>query len=146
LTNIRISKWDEAEEARINERRKSEILFVISYGSSPKLIDEGLYGEHVRTPDSLASAEKRLVEMGFSLHSDGHVKSYTFDRDNFLVFADPRAEGYIEFLIYKKPLPKSGHRLSNGDFHRLRVYDTWKRNLREKFECRFAKVTGQSQR
>lgn len=134
------SKWKEIEEAHINKRRASETLFVTSYKGTPQFIDEGHWGP-ARNPESLAWAEQRLVEIGFILHSDGNVKSYTMDRDNFFVFADPRSTGYIEFLIYKKPLPESGHRLRTGDYPQIRVQDSWKHDLRGKFERRWAEVT-----
>lgn len=139
------SKWKEIEEIHINKRRATEPLFVTSYKGNPQFIDEGHSWEPARTPESLVWAENRLVEIGFSLHSEEHTKTYTLERDNFLIFADPRTVGHIDFLIYKKPLTESGRRLSTGDFPHLRVNDSWKHDLRGKFERRFTELTSHSQ-
>ncbi|HEX9896297.1 MAG TPA: hypothetical protein VGA85_01370 [Dehalococcoidales bacterium] len=132
----RFEEQDKVEAFRENERRRSESLFIISYGSDPRLIDEVIRGT-ARTPESLAFAEKRLRELGFSLNTDGNIKSYTLDRDNVLVFADPRAEGHIDFTIYKKPLTKkaqhSGLRCYSFSFQ-----DKWRIKLKEKFDQRIA--------
>lgn len=132
----RFEDQDKVEAFRENERRKSESLFIIGYGSNPHLIDEAVWGT-ARTAESLAFAEKRLRELGFSLNTEGNIKSYTLDRDNVLVFADPRAEGHIDFKIYKKPLPKNARRfgLSCQTFG---FRDNWKIKLKEKFEQRIA--------
>jgi len=132
----RFEEQDKVEAFRENERRKSESLFIIDYGSNPHLIDEAVWGT-ARTPESLAFAEKRLRELGFSLNTEGNIKSYTLDRDNVLVFADPRAEGHIDFKIYKKPLPKNASSFGLR-CHTFGFRDNWKIKLKEKFEQRIA--------
>jgi hypothetical protein len=138
--DIQESKWNAEEKALTNKRRDSETLFVTSYMGSPQLIDSGLHFNPVRTPESLALAEKRLIKIGFLIHSKGRVRSYTLEKDNFLIFADPRSERHIEFIIYKKPLPTDDNRLSTGDHNRFRFYDHWTVNLREKFERQLTKI------
>lgn len=135
-------KFSEAEELEwvakqtaIEVRRKGETLYLVSPGVEPKLLDEGYSFHPPRTPESLSWAEARLISLGFQRSADGKVISWTDDRDDFVVFADPRSTGRLEFQVWKKPLPKnrkasSKLRFPQSSFHLL---DSWKNDLQGKY-------------
>jgi len=102
-------KLDE-EELRAKEvlarRRKIETLYLVNPFEQPSLIDEGWRSCSARDKDGLARAEARLSKLGFNLSICGNVKSYKLEGDGYLVYADPRGEGRISFIVYRKPVPK----------------------------------------
>ena len=142
-------KFHEAEEAEVErkrahaeERRKVETLYRTSPREPPRLIDEGLSGDGARDEASLAWAEARLAELGLVAHTEANVKSYTADADGFVVYADPLPQGEIRFAVYrtsvtqgKKPRVLTKYRWS------FSLRDTWKKDLRGKYEDRLAQLT-----
>jgi hypothetical protein len=132
---------EEAEkQARILERKKTEALYQIAPNEEPELIDERAgYSNSPRNAEEMAWAEERLSELGFQINSEGNVKSYISEMENFVVYADPRSNGEIRFTVYKKPLPKRRRRaLWNRSFS---LKDNWKHDLRGKYESRLAQAT-----
>jgi len=133
---------EEQKRIRTAERKQSETLFRVEVLGEPLLIDEALtYGATARTAEELAWAEERLADIGFMVSWDGTVKSYIMDREDYVVLADPRAKGQIQFRIYKKPLPKKLRQVRAGRMNSFMMPNSWKHNVRGKFESRFAQVT-----
>ena len=118
-------------------RRTTETVYQTAPDVAPELLDEGIY-LGVRDATAMAFAEKRLAELGFQSKTEGKVKSYTLERDTFVVYADPREQGRIDFAVFKKPLPKPSRRPRVRVYPRFHILDAWKNNLREKFETRLA--------
>jgi hypothetical protein len=127
------------KEELLRQRKGSEILYRIAPDQEPKLIDEGpTFGGTFRNESELAWAEQRLAELGFQITCEDNVKSYTSERENWLVYADPRLNGKIEFTAYKKPLPKKarGSYLRTATFKSFYIMDSWKNDIRGKYESR----------
>lgn len=141
----RLERIRETEE--LAERRETELLYLISPDNEPRLVDEsflpGLPLDAPRDTDRLRWAEKRLVNMGFEIRTKDRIRSYEDEHDSFVVFADPREEGRISFLVFKKPLPKNltskrrsrKHITSMGEFY---ILDTWHVDLKGKYQKRIA--------
>jgi hypothetical protein len=134
-------KLDEAE-LRAKEvlagRRKTETLYLVNPFEQPSLVEEGLRPYSPRDKDGLRRAEARLSKLGFDLSISGNVKSYKLEGDGYLVYADPRGDGQMCFIVYRKPLPKyqtAAKRRSffMGDWEN--TLDSWDNG----FEQRFAK-------
>jgi len=131
---------DEAErlaaEQRIKERKKSETLYRIGPGDKPQLFEQGIWVHNpARSPEQLTWAEKRLEELGFKISMDGNVKSYIREHDAVAVYADPRGNGEITFLAYRKLLP--GQRLTPRRSRVLDSFslrDSWRHKLLPKYE------------
>lgn len=122
------------------ERRKVEKLYRIEPLDAPKLLDEGMfYSEKSRTEEQMESVAGRLSELGLSRIVEGNVEAWVNDRGNYIVYADHRQLGRINFTIWKKPLPKrsikASYKYRIGAFH---ILDSWKKNIREKYEARLA--------
>jgi hypothetical protein len=136
----------EAEkQARTAQRKRSEMLFQARPDRDPQLIDEEIgYGATPRNDSELAWAEQRLVDLGFQITSEANVKSYVSEHEDFVVYADPRTKGEITFTVYKKPLPKRGRvpRIRKNFLNYFRLMDSWKNDIREKYEARLAKAIG----
>lgn len=131
-----------AKQTHTASRKQSETLYRTAPDLEPSLIDEGaaLYGRIPRDAASMVWAEQRLEALGFEIILEGAVKSYLSERGDFVVYADPRALGIIEFAAYKKPLPKLGRRLRVWAFKRFGLQDSWKSDIRGKYESRLAKL------
>jgi hypothetical protein len=126
----------QAEQDALTERRRTETVYRTSPVGEPKLVDEGAYSwSPARTPDQLAWAEERLKGLGVRCVVADNVRSWLDERDDCVVYADPRHAGRINFEVWRKPLPKKmgGQlRLSRrcGHFYLL---DSWKKDLASKY-------------
>lgn len=135
-----------AEQARLEKRRKSEVQYRTSPDGLPLLSDEGVWSaDRVRTPSRLTWAERRLNELGFETTLDRDVKSYTRLHADVIVYADPRTEGSIHFAVYKKdPARARAARRLSGYLGGFSMQDNWRHDLRDKYERRIARWTGNS--
>lgn len=129
----------QAKQAMKANRRKTEPLYLTSPESDPKLLDDG-WGQ-ARSQEQLAWVEDRLISLGFRRITEDNIVSWLQDRDDCVVYADPRIVGRIDFEIWRKPLPKFPQRRSKNrhlpkHFHML---DTWKNDLAAKYAERIAK-------
>lgn len=128
-----------ASQAAEAQRRKTETLYRVSLGGEPKLLDDGCYSwSPSRSPEQLVFAEERLKSLGFQCVVDDNVKTWVDERENHVVYADPRQAGRLEFEVWRKPLPKrivrnSQNRHMAGRFHLL---DSWKNDLQKKYADR----------
>jgi hypothetical protein len=132
---------DMAEERlkreRLEERRRIENLYRTELDKT-ELVDEGIgYGNTPRDESGMAWAEERLAGLGFEPKTEGNVKSYTDEREDFVVFADPRRPGEIRFQVYRKSLTKGKTpRVKYKYVTSFGLSDKWKNDLRGKYESR----------
>lgn len=133
---------EEAEAIQRRKRKKGEMLYRTAPDVEPKLIDEGLRVGKGRNAETLAWAEGRLAELGFKVTVEGNVKTYVDEREHLVVFADPRGEGEISFLVFSKPLPRHLRSVGirQGMLGSFSLMDDWKHDIREKYERRLAAV------
>jgi len=120
-------------------RRQNEHLFKIS-PFEEVLYDEHLWDKTPRNEEQLNWAEHRLSELGFLKITEERQISWLDEYENHVVYADLRANGRIDFSVWKKPLPK---RTANPYKHRVHNFyflDTWKNNLRQKYEAQLLKL------
>jgi hypothetical protein len=116
-------------------RRASERLFAIGPSKSPYLSDEGLAGGAPRTEEEATWAEQRLSGLGFRTVVVDRVVSYIDEHEQYVVYADPRAKGGINFAAYLRQAPKkAGAKAKLRAIGAYRIPDTWKVNLAEKYQ------------
>jgi hypothetical protein len=140
---------EEAEEAekrdRLAQRKKRGTLYRTSPYLEPQLIDEAIgFGAAPRDESELAWAEQRLEALGFQITREGNVKCYTNDRESFVAYADPRTRGGIEITVFRKPVSGRGRgrRTRPAVLTSFRLMDTWRNDLRGKYESRLPKMSG----
>jgi hypothetical protein len=127
------------------QRKISEILYHIAPALAPQLIDEGFfYGTTPRNQSEFDWAEQRLADLGFQITCEANVKSYISEHENWDVYADPRANGEISFTVYRKPFPKQSRTplIRRGVLNSFNLKDSWKHDIRGKYESRLAKAIG----
>jgi len=133
--------WRASQAAEL-QRRKTETLYRVSPASDPKLLDQGSYSwSPSRSDEQLAFAEERLKSLGFQCVTDNNVRTWLDEQTDYVVYADPRQAGRLEFEVWRKPLPKritpnSRQRHMAGSFHLL---DSWKNDLLKKYADRLTK-------
>ena len=101
-------KFHEAEERerherllRTQRREKTALLYLIDPRQDPCLLDESLdFGATPRDAAEMAWVEQRLTDLGFLSTTENNIKQYILDSGDFIVFADPRARGQINFRVY----------------------------------------------
>lgn len=131
----------QADQGALAKRRKTEMLYRTSPYGDAKLLDEDSNSwAPSRTPEQLAWAEARLKFLGFLCVSERNTQSWVDEKDDYVVYADPRVAGKISFEVWRKPLPKrlkASSRLHhiNKSFQLL---DSWKNNLPSKYAERVA--------
>lgn len=138
---------ERAEEAekreKLAQRKKSEMLYLTAPDLEPELIDERLsFGRTPRSKKELDWIEERLTNLGFQITCDANVKSYTNEHGDFVVHADPRQRGRVDFNVFPKDYNRSRGRprLGWASFYML---DGWKKELREKYEVRVENAISQ---
>ncbi len=111
--NFHAKEEGEARAAHTQKvkRKKSETLYRTTRCGPAELIDEGIGAATARKGCDLPWAENRLLHLGFEIVNDGKVKSYIYELDDLIVYADPRVEGEIKFAVYLKP---ASNRSRNG--------------------------------
>lgn len=127
---------EQAKQAALAARKKSETLYRVSPHNEPDLADATFRSE-VRDPEGMLWAEGRLKSLGFQVRIDGMIKTYLDERPDFVVYADPRLKGEIKFTVFKLPLKKKrrhGPNWSPDPYFRLS--DSWKNDLPQKYETR----------
>jgi hypothetical protein len=136
---VKFQREDEAAAAeRLQQRRSSEILYYVGPDEPTELIDEGFYFLGARCRDELTWAENRLKQFGFETVIEGNIKSYIISSETFIVYADPRAFGEIQFNVHMKPSPQ---RTSQHESNFFRFLDKWKNDICQKFQSRLLKAT-----
>lgn len=125
-------KETEAERTRQDaERRENELLFVTDPEGKPQLRDELCWNRKPRTETEFDTAEKELLALGFQRIADGNVVSYRLTQEGYLILADPRASGRIDFIV--SPNCNKGARGRQISFYLL---DSWRKDRRGKFTQR----------
>ncbi|MCL2125514.1 MAG: hypothetical protein FWH33_05940 [Oscillospiraceae bacterium] len=120
-------------------RRKNESLFKIT-PFEEVLYDEYLNDKIPRNEDQLNWAEHRLSELGFLKNTEDRRISWLDEHESYVVYADLRANGRIDFSVWKKPLPK---KTTKSYKHRVLSFyflDTWKNKLKQKYEAQLSKL------
>ncbi len=119
------------EQARLAERRRTELVVRAEFSGAPKLLDELLW-KQPRTSEELLDAEGRLTTLGFARSQNGNVVTYTEEQADYIVYADPRERGVIQFVVYAKPLPKRETTRPKKEAG-FSMPDTWKHDLLGKY-------------
>ncbi len=95
------------------------------------LLDEEMWGRTPRDDAAMASAEVRLIELGFTRAEEGQVLSFRLQRDGFEVWADPRAAKRLDFTVC--PPIRGRARQPEANFF---ILDSWRHGVPAKFEER----------
>jgi hypothetical protein len=134
-------RFAEAEKKEIQEqllsiqnRKKTELLYLVNPHTDPCLFDELPSDIEAREQPHLAWAEQRLTELGFVTSTEKNVRQYVLDFGDFIVFADPRAKGKISFSVYKTPVSKRKRSWKGPSYQSFSFQDNWKRNIQRQFQ------------
>jgi hypothetical protein len=112
---------EKAEADHLAHRKRTEPVMLIdpvNYSRNPVvLFDEGfVWGKQAwRTPEQLVAAEQTLREIGFTIEKTDNVTAYKFLQGDWMVLADPRKNGQVEYRLFKRSgkrswkLPPKGH-------------------------------------
>lgn len=139
--NDEFNKKEQAEQIeklkQEKQRKLTEIIYLTDPNYPPELINLNSPIDKARNDEGLVWSENRLIELGFKINLEGNVKSYTDERKEFVIYADPRYEKGISFRAFKKSLSKH---LRLIPLHRqYKILDTWKHDLKTKYENWIAK-------
>jgi hypothetical protein len=106
-----------------------------------QLIDEDRgMGGRGRDVASWKWVENRLSELGFQASQNKKILGYTKDTANAVVYADPRKDGLISFMVVLKPVKMDLNRwerrkIPAGSFS---ISDRWKNDLLHKLDMAIA--------
>lgn len=124
----------------VADRRAKETLYLVSPYDDPVLLDEiTIYSP--RPIEEMAWAEDRLIGLGFEIVIAGRVRSYIRRVPGATIYADPRRERNIDFLMLPDPLPKVKRR-SPRPGQRFTLQDRWKHHIREHLDKMIATAAG----
>jgi hypothetical protein len=129
----------EQRQARLSARRRTEMQYLVMPGDEPKLLDDDArWGRRARTPAEMAWAEGRLADLGFRCEVEGLIRTYTRSHDGVIVYADPRAEGIIDFWVLDEAAlaSKRRTRLRRGYLGGFHLLNSWRHDLLGKYEKR----------
>lgn len=138
FAEIEKQEWIDKDE-KLKQRKQVEILYKISPYDEGHLIDESLWHE-TRNSQQLTWAMERLNYLGFTEHKEKNTISWIDEYENWIVYADIRQNGRIEFSVWKKPIckkkPINAYKHHINKFHLL---DIWKNDLKLKYSSRLPK-------
>lgn len=124
-----------ADVQREHARRAGELLFLVDVAHAPKLREEDLPGWQSTPRDDaeLEAMEQQLSELGFGREVQGNVVSYRLIRAGYLVLADPRAHGRVDFTVMHEE-----DRARHPDCSSFYLLDMWVKDRKGKFERRLS--------
>jgi hypothetical protein len=128
-------------EAELAERRTRESLLLLGPNEQPVLNDERLdFDRQPRDQESMGWAEARLAQLGFELTESDRVRSFTKLIEDYVVYADPRAQGEVKFFVRRAASPAPRRRRSHGTerYQTFVLPDKWRHQLDDKFSVRLA--------
>lgn len=138
FAEIEKQEWIEKHE-KLKQRKQVELLYKISPYDEGLLLDESLWYE-ARNSQQLDWATDRLNNLGFTKYQENNTISWIDEYENWIVYADIRQNGRIEFIVWKKPIlkkkPANSYKHRISQFHLL---DTWKNDLKLKYSSRLPK-------
>jgi hypothetical protein len=131
---------DKMEKQQTEQRRKTERVYLLDPSGLPKLFDEDSWHlRETRSPEQLAEAEQRLRKFGFETEINGNVVAYTLMHEGWLVLADPRQVGRIDFTVFANPSGKRPSRKNPGRSH-FQFRDEWRRDALARFMAALAQA------
>ena len=135
-------KEREQKTTEETERRRTEILYVLSLNGAPQLVNKSRPFSPPRDETQLLWAEARLLDLNFITINEGNVRSYIKECGDYIIYADPLTVGHIGFGLYKKLPTKSGRRSSKSlPVGHYSIQDKWKNNLSAKLDLFVSKNT-----
>ncbi|MFZ0788202.1 MAG: hypothetical protein WAM94_01110 [Chromatiaceae bacterium] len=127
------------------KRRRTETRYRLAPGGGPLLHDDGMVVDEPRSPDQLTWAEERLQALGLRCVVESKNRNWVEETDDCVVYADARVTGCIRFKVWRKPLPTHptiGPHVT-CEAGRFELLDSWKQDLRNKYEERLTKALKQ---
>jgi hypothetical protein len=91
---------DQAAQPKGDERRGTERLYRIEPLLPPQRLGEIDDYKRPRRPDEWAAAEEFLRGLNFQTEESDNVVAYKLCHEHFVVLADPRADGEINFCVF----------------------------------------------
>ncbi|PCI37765.1 MAG: hypothetical protein COB50_03380 [Thiotrichales bacterium] len=131
----------EEEEKReklklLRKRCKKETLYILEHNGIPELIDDDVFYSEPSGAEQLAWAEQRLSSLCLSIKKSKNTVSYIQEMDNYIVYADPRCVGKIDFKVF----PTQHQKKRRLWYSKFCIFDNWKHDLRKKYEDRVEKA------
>lgn len=124
------------------EKIEAEDLYVFDYHETKELYKDT---KNAKSKEDLQKSIKRLKILGFNIENKNRINKFTLKiKDEVLIYADPRKQNIINFIVYKLPLPKradlnnisSSRKLYENTCGSFLIKDNWYREndrLIEKF-------------
>lgn len=125
------------KDALLAKRRQNETLYQLSPFREPELIDgSGWTFDPARNQEQLDFALARLKLLGFQLKKNQNIHSWVDDKEEFVVYADPRKAKKINFEVWEKPLPKKTKHFYLNPHRSFYIMDSWKNDIKAKYDNR----------
>lgn len=139
LSHKKIHELHELEKEELEERRLVEETYILAPDQKGKLLEEDVC--ILRDQDGFNWVTNRLKELGFRYIVNGKEHSFIMEYDRFILYADPRQEGAINVLMYKKNEEKKTRQKGYSyPIETFRILDSWKNNLKGKLISRIEGV------
>jgi hypothetical protein len=127
----------DAEKTKVLQKRlATETLFSPGPDAKPELYDNKSVFAAPRNPDERMLALSRLEALHFHPIKVGNVESFVDDRVDYIIYADPRVKGNIDFKAYRR-LASSTAKEAKAKFALIgnfRIPDRWKNDLDRKYQ------------
>ena len=118
-------KKDELEKRRLVEK-----VYILGLCQTGKLFDEDIY--RARNRESFDKTLNRLKELGFIYNVSNNEHVFTMEYNKFILYADPREEGYIDIFVYKNETDKKKKIFPQYPIGRFKLQDNWNKDLKNK--------------
>ncbi|MES2898693.1 MAG: hypothetical protein V4723_03140 [Pseudomonadota bacterium] len=126
------------EKGKLQQKRlATETLFSPGPDAKPELYDEKSPFEDPRNQAEKLFALSRLEALHFTPLKVENVESFVDEREQYIVYADPRAKGNIDFKVYRRAAISAakGSKAKFALIGNYRIPDRWKNDLEKKYQA-----------
>jgi hypothetical protein len=144
LSDKKLLELYQLKNEEFDTRRLTEETYVLGSEQTGKLFDEDV--DRLRSQESFDWILGRLKDLGFHHHVDEKEHIFIMEYGGYILYADPREEGFIEIFVYKKETEegtsKKKRRRNNTKYPigNFKIQDSWKNDLSTKLTSRIEEV------
>ena len=122
-----------AEAQQLALRKQVDPVVLIDPNRAPELLlGSPWYSGAARKSETIAGLEVRLREIGFEIEHNGNMVAYRFMHgDKWMVLADPRRDGRVDFEVFKRSGKRQWKGLRSLGFHLLEKFKKWPEKFQE---------------
>lgn len=143
LSHKKLLELYQQKKEELDKRRLTEETYVLGPEQTGKLLDEDI--ARLRDQESIKWVLNRLNDLGFHHHIDEKKHTFIMEYGAYILYSDPRTDGFIEIYVYRKETEKGTKKKRSANNSKypignFKIQDSWKNDLKTKLKSRVEKL------